>query len=118
MNNKLTIAVALIAGLLGGQLARFISPPTALAQNPAPVSKELRSQSFTLVDASDLAVGIFTAEPVSGVPGTLVQPRPGLPNGQAAPAIRRPMRIVLRDGRGREIWSAGGSALVIPLNLK
>jgi hypothetical protein len=114
MNNKLTITIALLAGLLGGQITRFLSPSPAFAQNPAqPVTKEIRAQSFTLVDASGFPVGTFTAE----VPGISVQLRPGLPNGQPAQVNRQPVRIVLRDARGREIWSAGGSALV-PLSLK
>jgi len=104
MNNKTTIAIALMAGLLGGQLARFLTPATAFAQNPTPVVNNLRAQSFTLVDASGFTVGTFTAEPISG-PARPIPPKPGLP-------VYRPMRIVLRDVNGQEIWTAGGSKVV------
>jgi hypothetical protein len=111
MNNKMSVALALMAGLLGGLLTRYIAPPAAFAQNQAPIPKEIRAQSFALVDPSDRTVGTFTAEPVLGAPGTFVRPAPGLPNDQSAPQIRWPMRVVLRDSNGREIWSAGGSVL-------
>jgi hypothetical protein len=92
-----TVAVALAAGLLGGMLTRYIAPPTAYAQNPAPqtASAEIRAQSFVLVDQADHAIGTFSV-----VPGPLGPfGRPILP------------RIVLKDFNGREIWSAGGSPL-------
>ncbi len=60
MNNKLVIAFALVAGLVGGLLARYLAPPSAFAQNQAPVTKELRAQSFTLVDSSNRTVGTFS----------------------------------------------------------
>ena len=63
MNNKLSIALALVAGLLGGLLTRYIAPPATFAQNQAPITKEMRAQSFTLVDSSDHTLGVFTAEP-------------------------------------------------------
>jgi len=88
------VIVALIAGLLGGLVTRYISPPPAFAQNQPPVAKEIRAQSFVLVDQSDHAVGTFMAEPVRGTPGPFT-----------------PIRIVLRDFTGREIWSAGGSPI-------
>ncbi len=44
MNNKMTIAIALMAGLLGGQLTRFLSPTAAFAQNPTAFTKEIRAQ--------------------------------------------------------------------------
>jgi hypothetical protein len=94
----LTVALALVTGLLGGLLARFLAPPAAFAQNQAPIAKEIRAQSFTLVDPSDNSVGVFTSEPVFR----------GL---QSVPRRPMPMRIVLRDSNGREIWSAGGAAI-------
>jgi hypothetical protein len=94
MNTKTSLAIALAAGLLGGLLTRYIAPSPAFAQNQAPIAKEIRAQSFTLVDPSDRAVGIFTFEPVAQ-----------LVNGQ----IVHSERIVLRDSSGREIWSAGNT---------
>jgi len=98
MDKKLTIALALSAGLLGGMLSRYIAPPVAFAQNQPqlvldPVTKEVRAQSFTLVDALDNTIGTFLVEPLPSSPGR----RPGQ------------WRIVLRDSEGREIWSAGNT---------
>lgn len=120
MNNKLIIAFALVAGLVGGLLTPYIAPPVAFAQivrpvNPLPppgvptVVKEIRAQSFTLVDPADRTIGTFTSEPdgsTVNVPGP--DPRLDIPQPQrTAPRTR----IVLRDSNGREIWSAGGSAI-------
>ena len=106
MNNKLTVSFALLAGLAGGMLTRFIAPAPVFAQAPvqilpapapipaqtapAPVTKEIRAQSFALVDQYDNVVGTFAAEPKG---------------------MRRPARVVLRDSYGHEIWAAGGSAI-------
>lgn len=98
MNKTLTMALALAAGLLGGLLTRYIAPPPAFAQNQPPVTKELRAQSFALVDSSDRTVGVFTAEPALKTPNSY--------QGSLTPT-----RIVLRDANGREIWSAGGNAI-------
>jgi len=114
--NKLNVAPALIAGLLGGLLTRYIAPPVAFAQDQTPAAREIRAQSFTLVDTSDRAVGTFTAEPIPG--GRIIKMSPHTPNplnGPVAPQVITPqMRIVLRDSSGREIWSAGGGARILP----
>ena len=103
MNNKLTVSLALLAGLAGGMLTRFIAPPSVFAQAPA-VTREVRAQSFTLVDPFDNVAGTFTAEST----GTNFI----LPGDGSGPRMQRaPMRIVLRDAHGHEIWSAGGSAI-------
>jgi hypothetical protein len=94
MKKTLTISLALFAGALGGLLTRYIAPPAAFAQDKAPITKEIRAQSFALVDSSDHTLGVFTAEPASRAVGRPTQ-----------------MRIVLRDANGREIWSAGGSGI-------
>jgi hypothetical protein len=97
MNKKLNIAFALLAGLASGLLSRYIAPPLVFAQDQASISKDIRAQSFTLVDSSDHTVGTFTAEPISGPTY-----RP--------PAKNQPqMRIVLRDSTGCEIWHAGAT---------
>jgi hypothetical protein len=103
MNNKLSVAVALFAGIAGGMLTRFIAPAPVFAQAPVqilpgpapapatrPVVKEIRAESFALVDQHDNVVGTFAAEPKG---------------------VRLPARIVLRDSYGREIWTAGGSTI-------
>lgn len=101
MNNKLSVAVALVAGLAGGMLTRYIAPPPVFAQVQVPVvpgtpppvaqiaaAKEIRAQSFVLVGPNDNVTGTFTTEPWRGT-----------------------TRIVLRDAYGREIWSAGGGLM-------
>ena len=90
MNNKLTISVALVAGLIGGIATRYISPPIAFAQNQAPVTKEIRTQSLAFVDANGNALGSLTVDP------------PGTSGGT---------RLVLHDASGKAIWSAGGATL-------
>ena len=99
MNRMLTIALALIAGLTGGLLTRYVAPTTAFAQ--APVTNEIRAQSFTLVDQMDHAIGTFTIDPASISFGTGV-----LPGTNTAKDATK-TRIILRDSNGREIWSAG-----------
>ncbi len=108
MQHRLNIAIALIAGLAGGMLTRFVAPPTVAAQDQPQVVQEVRAKSFVIVDALNRAVGTFTAEPV---PGGLTVIRPGNP----PVPIQIPSRIVLHDGQGREVWSAGPGARVMPL---
>jgi hypothetical protein len=106
MNNKLSVVIALFAGLGGGMLTRFIAPPSVFAQTQnSAVTKEVRAQSFTLVDQYDNVAGTFTAESMGSA--NII-----LPGDGSAPRVqRRPMRIVLRDSYGHEIWSAGGSTI-------
>ncbi len=63
VNRKLNFVLPLVAGLLGGVLTRYIAPPAAFAQAPAPSPKEIRAQSFTLVDAGNRTAGTFSVEP-------------------------------------------------------
>jgi len=94
MTNKCSIVLALLAGILGGTLTRYITPPSAFAQNDQPIAtKEIRAQSVTLVDDLNRTVGTFTVAPD--------------PKWQSS--IRDDRRIVLLDSQGREIWSAGSS---------
>ncbi|MBZ5675665.1 MAG: hypothetical protein LAP61_15600 [Acidobacteriia bacterium] len=113
MNNKLVIVYALVAGLVGGLLTRYVAPPAAFAQNQTPVIKEIRAQSFTLVDSSNRIVGTFTSD-ADGPPAP-----PPAPGSITPPPLRRSpvgrSRIVLRDSDGREIWSAG-EAQIRPLS--
>jgi len=115
MNKTLSLALAVVAGLLGGVLTRYIAPPAAFAQNQAPATKEIRAQSFTLVDSSNRTVGTFTVD--STWPGP-PPPPPGVLPPVPAPRGRGPsgMRIVLRDSNGREIWSAGDTAQIRPVS--
>lgn len=88
MNNKLSIAIALLAGLLGGMLARYVAPPTAFAQNPTPVPKEIRAQSFTLVDPANRVVGTFTSDLGAPTPPAGVAPTPPTPKPNSGSAFR------------------------------
>jgi hypothetical protein len=105
MNRTLSITLALVAGLAGGLLARYIAPSTAFAQNRAPVTREIRAQSFTLVDQMDRTVGTFMVEGDWLGSQTLKDRQVPISPG----------RIVLRDSSGREIWSVGGS-IIRPLS--
>ena len=65
MNNKFQLVLAITAGFLGGALSHYISP---LARTP----KELRAQSFVLVNDEGNPVSTFAfegskAEGTSGV---------------------------------------------------
>ncbi|MGA7239996.1 MAG: hypothetical protein WBY44_30220 [Bryobacteraceae bacterium] len=111
MNKMLTIALGLGAGLLGGLLTRYIAPPAAHAQDQAAVAKEIRAQSFTLVDEFNHTAGTFTYEAPPAARMTIPLP-PSI--NQPAPQRWGAGRIVLRDANGREIWSAGGHALIRP----
>jgi hypothetical protein len=95
MSKAPTVTLALAAGLVGGLLSRYVAPPSAFAQDKAKVTKEVRAQSFTLVDPSDHAVGTFTFEP-----GPLAMSPNPIPFSAGG-------RVILRDSNGREIWSAG-----------
>ncbi len=91
MHRNLSLALALVAGLLGGFLSRYISPSAVHAQVQPPNALEIRSQHFIVVDAQGRVVGTFT--------GAITE----TPGGRALP------RIALVDPTGRELWSAGGN---------
>lgn len=109
MNNKLVIAFALVAGLLGGLLTRYITPPAAFAQDQAAVITEIRAESFTLVDSMNRPIGTFTSAPAGPIPPPGVAPQP-------EPRTTPRTRIVLKDYRGQEIWSAPANARMLPLS--
>ncbi len=92
MNRKLNLSLALAAGLLGGMLSRYIAPLPVLAQAGPP--KELRAQSFVLVDDKNNVVGTFTA--------STIPPKPG-----------QNQTVVLLDRNDKEIWRAGVSVKVL-----
>jgi hypothetical protein len=92
---KMTIAVALVAGLLGGVISRYVSPAPVLAQQaqaPGPAPLELRAQRFSLVNPQGAVVATFTVD----------QPKFD-PTALNTPSVR------LMDSNGKEIWRAGGS---------
>jgi len=94
MNQKLNLSLALAAGLLGGVLSRYITPLPVLAQ--AGPAKEIRAQSFVLVDGNNNVIGTFRASvPMPGKPGGLNQ------------------TVILLDRNDKEIWRAGVSVKVL-----
>lgn len=108
MQNKLNVTLALLAGLAGGMLTRFVAPPTVSAQDQPPPVQEIRARSFVFVDAQNRTVGTFSVEPAQNHEMIL---RPGQP----PLLIPGRSRITLRDDQGREIWSAGPGARVMAL---
>jgi hypothetical protein len=62
MNRILTLALALSAGLIGGLLSRYIAPESVHAQAQTIAPKEIRAQSFVLVDEKGVPRGIFAIE--------------------------------------------------------
>jgi hypothetical protein len=101
MKKHLNLGLALVAGLLGGLLSRYIAPPAAFSQNLTPVTKEIRAQSFVIVDADGRTVAAFAPDPALLKLARLAgQPLLG--------------RILVLDSNGREIWSAGGSPFRAP----
>ena len=59
MKRTMNITLALAAGLLGGLLSRYLAPTPAFAQTQtqAPVAREIRAQSFILVNKRRQAPG-------------------------------------------------------------
>ncbi|HTB18082.1 MAG TPA: hypothetical protein VK708_08185 [Bryobacteraceae bacterium] len=108
MKHKLTIALAFAAGLLGGLLARYINPQPAFAQavqGPA-ATKEVRAQSFSVVDPGNHVIGTLTWR----LPTEPIQE-----NGIALPPIPQ---IVLQDATGHQIWSPPSGTLFRQLSSK
>lgn len=94
MHRKLNLTLALAAGLLGGVLSRYLAPLPVLAQTgPA---KEIRAQSFVLIDGNNNVVGTFTASPLAA-PGKPIQNQ----------------TVILLDRNDKEIWRAGVSVKVL-----
>jgi hypothetical protein len=104
MNSRFNVALAVVAGLIGGALSQHV-PLSVHAQAPPVPSKELRAQSFVFVNPQGVTIGtLFLDEPRPGT-SRLDDPRLGT------------SRIRLIDPSGNEIWSAGGSP-IRPLAVK
>lgn len=92
MKKATTVTLALAAGLFGGLLSRVFAPSPAHAQDAAATepAKEIRAQSFVLLDQMGKEAATFSVESNNNTRGA---------------------RIVLRDPNGRTLWSAGGSGI-------
>ena len=62
MNWKTNLIFALAAGLLGGLISRYVNPIPAYAQTPA-APKEIRAQSFVLVNEQSRPCGLIGFDP-------------------------------------------------------
>jgi hypothetical protein len=59
MNRKMHLGLSLAAGLLGGLLSHYVSPVLVHAAQAAPPPKEVRAQSFLLVNDDGSPAGLF-----------------------------------------------------------
>ena len=89
MNRKANFTLALAAGLLGGVLSRYLTPTPVFAQAQAPAPKEIRAQSFVLVNKQGTPLGRIGFD------------SDGLPN------------MTLVDENGRTIWSTKATPLLM-----
>jgi hypothetical protein len=88
MNRTMNVTLALAAGLLGGLISRYLAPAPVFAQAPAPASREVRAQSFILVNKQGKPLGRIGFD------------SDGLPV------------ITLVDEEGRTLWSTKASLLL------
>ena len=92
MNRKLNLGLSLAAGLLGGMLSHYIFSEPVHAQVQTPPAKEIRAQSFVLVDDQGVPAGVFGFEKDGGA------------------------SIQLMNKAGKVIWIANGKANLAPLS--
>ena len=57
MSNKVIVAIALVAGFIGGVISHV--PMSVHAQTPPPASTEIRAEKFVLVDENGTPRGVF-----------------------------------------------------------
>jgi len=86
---RLNLGLSIAAGLLGGIFSHYVWTQPVQAQNQAPAPKELRAQSFVVVNDKGEIQGVLTF---------------GESKGDRT-------SIKLYDGKGREILTAGGDQL-------
>jgi hypothetical protein len=86
---RLNLGLSIAAGLLGGVFSHYIWTQPVQAQNQPTVTKEVRAQSFVVVNEKGDVQGVLT----------FGEPK----NGRTS--------VKLFDANGREIFSAGGSPM-------
>ena len=86
---KLNIGLSIAAGLLGGIFSHYVWTQPVQAQNQTPAPREVRAQSFVVVNEKGETQGVLT----------FGEPK----NGRTS--------VKLFDSNGREIFSAGGSPM-------
>lgn len=92
MTRKLQFGLSIAAGLLGGCLSHYVSPERVHAAQVAP-PKEIRAQSFVLVNRDGSPAGFFGFD------------------GHGNPSV------MLFDSTGKVVWSTDGKANSKPLNI-
>ncbi len=97
MNRTITLLLVLAMGFLGGLLSPLVISTPVHAQGTRGDAKEIRAQSFTLVDGDNRVVGTF--KPSVELQG-------------------KKMDVVLLDQNGREIWRAGGGMALRSLDAR
>ena len=90
MSRSMNLILALSAGLSGGFLSRYIEPLPAFAQAPGPAPKEIRAQTFVIVDDKGNLAGVFKSS----------SPK----QGEAPTAV-------LLDPDGMEVWRGRGATI-------
>lgn len=108
MSQKFYLMVAVVAGMIGSAIMHYAAPPLAFAQDQSSITKEVRAQSFVLIDSSNNVIGTFTSEPL---PGFQARVAPGT-------SVTVPSHIVLRDANGRLIWTPDNYARMVPLTIR
>jgi len=94
MNRKLNLGLSIAAGLPGGFLSHYISPGLVHAQTQAaPPPKEIKAQSFVLVNGDGSPAGLFGFDE----------------DGKA--------NVILLDKTGKVVWTASGKANGRPLSV-
>jgi len=93
MNRKLNLCLSITAGLFGGFLSHYISPGLVHAQTQAAPPKEIKAESFVLVNADGSPAGLFGFD------------KDGSPI------------VMLLDKTGKVVWSASGKASGKPLTV-
>jgi len=92
MNQKLNLILALVAGFVGSAVFHGLSSVSVYAQVPTIPPKELRAQSFVLVDDSNTALGRFAIR---------------YPASESSQRYKFGY-IQLFDSLGNELFTAGG----------
>jgi len=77
MSNKATVVLALAAGFLGGIVSQHIAPPPIYAQAQPAVPREIRAESFVIVDTNGVPRGAFAINGRNGRPMLEMRDRNG-----------------------------------------
>jgi hypothetical protein len=86
---KLNLGQSIAAGLLGGVFSHYVWTQPVQAQNQTPAPKEVRAESFVVVNDKGEVQGVLT----------FGEPK----NGRTS--------VKFYDSKGREIFTAGGDQM-------